>query len=244
MVWRVNAVPDRSADATGWNPPGEPAFVDSGAAGADESEERELVEAAQRGDGTAYAELIDRYHARIYGIIYRMCGAEDAEDLTQDVFVRALRALRRFQFRGDASFRTWLYRIAVNSAINELRRRGRRAAVHGPSLDDLQAKESGLGERLFPDNTYAPAVIVEREELRRAVHIALAQLAPKHRAVIVLVDLEGLPYEEAAEILQCPLGTVKSRLARARAAFARIFERYLRGTMQVPLTIEGRGKSG
>ncbi len=220
-----------------WNCDDTAAFVELGAE-EDAQQERALVEAAQRGEGTAYAELIDRYHARIYGIIYRMCGPEDAEDLTQDVFVRALRALRRFQFRGDASFRTWLYRIAVNSAINELRRRGRRAAVHGPSLDELQESETGLGERILPDSTYAPSVIIEREEMRRAVHVALAQLAPKHRAVIVLVDLEGLPYEEAARILRCPLGTVKSRLARARAAFAKIFERYLKGTMQVPLTLE------
>ncbi|MCD6350488.1 MAG: sigma-70 family RNA polymerase sigma factor [Armatimonadetes bacterium] len=210
-------------------------FVELGADDKEAAEERGLVEAAQRGDGTAYAQLIDKYHARVYGIIYRMCGPNDAEDLTQDVFVRALRALRRFQFQGQASFRTWLYRIAVNSAINELRRRGRRAAVHGPSLDELQESDSGIGERLFPDYSHAPGVLLEREELRRAVHQALAQIAPNHRAVIVLVDLEGMPYEEAAQALGCPLGTVKSRLARARAAFAKAFERYLRGNMRVVL---------
>jgi len=213
----------------------DPAFVELGAENGEAAEERALVEAAQRGDGTAYAQLIDKYHARVYGIIYRMCGPNDAEDLTQDVFVRALRALRRFQFHGHASFRTWLYRIAVNSAINELRRRGRRAAIQGPSLDELQESDSGIGERMFPDYTHAPAVLLERDETRRAVHQALGQIAPKHRAVIVLVDLEGMHYEDAAQALGCPLGTVKSRLARARAAFAKAFQRYLHGNMRVHL---------
>ncbi len=209
------------------------AFVELDTLDEDAEDERVLVEAAQSGDGTAYAQLIDRYHARVFGIIYRMCGPSDAEDLTQDVFVRGLRALRRFQFHGQASFRTWLYRIAVNSAINELRRRGRRAAFQGPSLDELEDTDRGLADRLLLDYSHAPAVLVERDELRRAVHQALAQLVPKHRAVIVLVDLEGLPYEEAAEVLGCPLGTVKSRLARARAAFAKVFEQYLHGNMRV-----------
>ena len=225
------------------NPLNGPAFVDPDGWSASEWEDKELVEAAQRGDGRAYSELVERYHARVYGIVYRMCGPQDAEDLTQDVFVRALHALRRFQFQGQASFRTWLYRIAVNSAINELRRRGRANAACGPSFEELDENETGITERILPDYSWAPEVLVEREELRRAVHQTLAQLPPNHRAVIVLVDLEGLPYEEAAEILGCPLGTVKSRLARARAAFARVFRRYLNGHMRVsfevtPVTFE------
>ncbi|MBC7287768.1 MAG: sigma-70 family RNA polymerase sigma factor [Armatimonadetes bacterium] len=225
----------RERAATNRNSTEAAAFID--AADLDEQlwEDRRLVEAARHGDGRAYCELVERYHARVYGIIYRMCGPQDAEDLTQDVFVRALHALRRFQFQGHASFRTWLYRIAVNSAINELRRRGRANANCGPSLDELDSSESGATERILPDYSYAPHVLIEREELRRAVHETLRQLPANHRAVIVLVDLEGLPYEEAAQILGCPLGTVKSRLARARAAFARIFRRYLHGNMRVGL---------
>ena len=219
------------------NPQDDGAFVDPDGWPASDWEDKRLVEAAQRGDGRAYAELVERYHGRVYGIVYRMCGPQDAEDLTQDVFVRALHALRRFQFQGQASFRTWLYRIAVNSAINELRRRGRVNASCGPSFEELDENESGVSERILPDYSWAPEVLVEREELRRAVHQTLRQLPPKHRAVIILVDLEGLPYEEAAEILGCPLGTVKSRLARARAAFARIFRRYLSGNMTVGFEI-------
>jgi len=197
--------------------------------------DRLLVEQAKRGDGEAYSQLVDKYHARVYGIIYRMCGAVEAEDITQDVFVRALRALRSFQFQGQASFRTWLYRIAVNAAINELRKRGRRSQVVGASLEELQEADNGIAERLAPDYSQSPEVVLERKELRRAVHAALKKLTPKHRAVIALVDLEGMPYEEAAQVLGCPTGTVKSRLARARAAFARAFERYLQGKMRIEM---------
>lgn len=194
-----------------------------------------LVEAAKRGDGEAYAQLVDKYHARVYGIIYRMCGAAEAEDITQDVFVRALRALRSFQFQGQASFRTWLYRIAVNAAINELRKRGRRSQVVGASLEELQEADNGIAERLAPDTSQSPEIVLERKEVQRAVHAALSKLTPKHRAVITLVDLEGLPYEEAARILGCPSGTVKSRLARARAAFAKVFQRYQQGKMRIQI---------
>ena len=100
--------------------------------------DRVLVNAAQQGDSSAFTALVDRYYSSVYGIIYRMCGGQDAEDLTQEVFVRALRALRQFEFRGVASFKTWLYRIAVNIAINELRKRGRRGQVDTTSLEQLQ----------------------------------------------------------------------------------------------------------
>ena len=195
--------------------------------------DRGLVEAAKRGDGAAYAQLIDKYHGRVFGIICRMCGYQDAEDIAQDVFVRALKALRNFQFHGQASFRTWLYRIAVNAAINELRTRGRRSHIIGPSLEEMEENDAGITERICPDWSQSPEVLVERDELRRAVHQALGQLSAGHRLVIVLVDLEGMPYEQAAKVVGCPVGTIKSRLARARAAFARVFEKYLRGRMRL-----------
>lgn len=195
--------------------------------------DRALVEAAKCGDGQAYAQLIDKYHGRVFGIICRMCGYQDAEDIAQDVFVRALKALRSFQFHGQASFRTWLYRIAVNAAINELRTRGRRSHIVGPSLEEMEENDNGITERICPDYSLSPEVLLERDELRRAVHAALEQLSAGHRLVIVLVDLEGMPYEQAARVVGCPVGTVKSRLARARAAFARVFEKYLRGRMPI-----------
>jgi RNA polymerase sigma-70 factor (ECF subfamily) len=219
---------------------GTQAFVDSeefpvkasdadrgGADGADHA----LVEAAQAGDAEAFGELAERYHSNVYGIVYRMCGAGDADDLTQEIFLRALKALRKFQFHGDASFRTWLYRIAVNACINELRRRKRRYDVEGPSLDEDIQTDDGSVSRSVPDETRSPHVLAERAEVQRAVRAIVATLSPKHRAALTLVDLQQLDYEEAAATLECPLGTLKSRLARARKQFAEKWEQYQQGRL-------------
>jgi len=190
-----------------------------------------LVAAAQQGNAEAFGVLVDKYHRKVYGIVYRMCGPADAADLTQDIFLRALRALRKFQYQGEASFRTWLYRIAVNACINELRRRKRRSAIEGPSLDEELEGEDGTISRAVPDETQSPHVLAEREEERRAVHRIVQMLTPKHRAAITLVDLQQLDYEEAAEVLKCPLGTLKSRLARARDQFAEKWRQYEEGKL-------------
>jgi len=190
-----------------------------------------LVEAAQAGSAEAFGELARRYHSNVYGIVYRMCGADEAADLTQEIFLRALRALRKFQFQGDASFRTWLYRIAVNACINELRRRKRRSDVEGPSLDEDIETEDGSVSRSVPDETRSPHVLAERAEVQRAVQAIVAMLTPKHRAALTLVDLNQLDYEEAAVALECPLGTLKSRLARARKQFAEKWTEYQSGTL-------------
>ena len=190
-------------------------------------DEIRLVERARQGDPEAFGRLVDRYHRRVYGIVYRMCGPDDAEDLTQDIFLKALAALRSFQFQGNASFRTWLYRIAVNASINELRRRKRRRAVEGPSLDTPVSTEDGSVEReLADEHELAPAEEVERNETQRTVREVLARMRPQHRLVLTLVDLENMEYREAATLLKCPLGTLKSRVARAREAFAREYEKY------------------
>jgi RNA polymerase sigma-70 factor (ECF subfamily) len=208
---------------------GTEAFVDSGdlpvksasAGGADlDRADQALVEAAQNGSADAFGALAERYHGNVYGIVYRMCGVDEADDLTQEIFLRALRALRKFQFHGDASFRTWLYRIAVNACINELRRRKRRAEIEGPSLDEDMQTDDGSVERVVPDEEWSPHVLAERGEVQRVVRAIVQSLSPKHRAALTLVDLQQLDYEEAATVLECPLGTLKSRLARARRQFA------------------------
>jgi RNA polymerase sigma-70 factor (ECF subfamily) len=190
-----------------------------------------LVAEAQEGSAEAFGALVDRYHTRVYGIVYRMCGANEAADLTQDIFVRALRALRKFQYQGEASFRTWLYRIAVNACINELRRRKRRSEIEGPSLDEDLEAEEGTITRAVPDESQSPHVLAERTEQQKAVQRIVGMLTPKHRAAITLVDLQQLDYEEAARTLECPLGTLKSRLARAREQFADKWQQYEQGRL-------------
>lgn len=192
-----------------------------------------LVADAQEGGAEAFGVLAQRYHSSVYGIVYRMCGAEEAADLTQEIFLRALRALRKFQFHGEASFRTWLYRIAVNACINELRRRKRRAEIEGPSLDDDVETDDGCVDRSVPDESRSPHVLAERTEIQRAVQAIVATLSPKHRAALTLVDLQQLDYEEAAAALECPLGTLKSRLARARRQFAAKWREYEDGKLTV-----------
>lgn len=192
-----------------------------------------LVAKAQDGDTEAFGTLAQRYHSSVYGIVFRMCGADEAADLTQEIFLRALRALRKFQFQGEASFRTWLYRIAVNACINELRRRKRRADIEGPSLDEDVATDDGTVDRSVPDESRSPHVLAERAEVQRAVQAIIATLSPKHRAALTLVDLHQLDYEEAAAALDCPLGTLKSRLARARRQFAARWREYEDGKLSV-----------
>jgi RNA polymerase sigma-70 factor (ECF subfamily) len=193
-----------------------------------DSEDALHVARAQSGDAEAFTALVDKYQTKIYGIVYRMCGAgEDVHDLGQEVFVRALTALRKFQYQGEASFRTWLYRIAVNVCINELRRRKRRRKVEGASLDEMVATDTGEVERLVPDTTMMPHLLVERKETRGIVHVLLQTMSTQHRAVLTLVDIQGLPYEEAAAAISCNLGTLKSRLSRARRAFGARYREYL-----------------
>jgi len=185
-----------------------------------------LVKAAQQGDGEAFGVLVDQYHGQVYGLIARMCGPAAADDLTQDVFLKALKALRRFQFQGEASFRTWLYRIGVNEAINELRQRKRRRQVMGPSLDEPVITDDGYVQRQLGDTTEEPYRLTVQNELQRVVHEVLGMLTEKQRTALVLIDLQGLTYEEAAGVLDCPLGTLKSRLVRARGTFAEKFRQH------------------
>ncbi len=216
----------------------------SGGQGDPEGADSPLVAAAQEGSAEAFGVLADKYQGSVYGIVYRMCGPQDAADLTQDIFVRALRALRKFQYQGEASFRTWLYRIAVNACINELRRRKRRGQIEGPSLDEELETEEGTMARVVPDESLSPHVVAEREEQRRAVRKVVAMLTPKHRAAIVLVDLQQLDYEEAARALNCPLGTLKSRLARAREQFAEKWRQYEAGRLILDRVDSGEESEG
>ena len=171
--------------------------------------EKELVRAAQRGDDSAFEELVRTYEKRVYHLALRMCGnVDDAYEVAQEAFLSAWKGMRFF--RGDSSFSTWLYRLTSNAAIDFLRRQRRQGGSDGVSLDD---------EDMFlevADPAPSPHQQAERLELRDALARGLGALSPEHRQVLLLRELQGLTYEEIAAALELDLGTVKSRIARAR----------------------------
>lgn len=179
--------------------------------------ERELVARAKKGDTDAFEQLMLDSQDRVYTLCLRMTGdREDALDLAQEAFLNAWRGLPAFQ--GNSSFSTWVYRLASNACIDFLRKRRRRQDREDPrSLDDGEAP---LPEPVDPRGT--PEEELERGELRRAVERGLQALPEHHRQVLIMRELSGLSYQEIGETLGLDLGTVKSRIARARLALKKI----------------------
>jgi RNA polymerase sigma-70 factor (ECF subfamily) len=184
-----------------------------------------LIDAHLRGDPAAFAQIVARYQVRLLNFVYRMIGdREQAEDLVQEAFLRVHRHLDRFD-RGR-KFSTWLYTIASNLAKNELRNRSRSPLV---SLGQLLSDPDRAGLLPdFEDPAGRPDDRYEERQLRELVQRTVARLAHHHREVFVLRELEGKTYEEIAEIMHCNLGTVKSRLNRARQSFAELIAPHLR----------------
>lgn len=180
-----------------------------------------VVRALVGGEERAFGELVERYQTRLLNFIYRTIGdRERAEDLVQEVFIRVYRHIRRFDT--SKKFSTWIYTIASNLAKNELRNRSRNPLVlfqtmTGNHVDDERPLQ-------FEDYTTRPDDLFQKRHLRALVEETVAQLPEHHRQVFVLREIEGKSYEEIAEITDCNLGTVKSRLNRARNAFAAIIE--------------------
>ena len=184
---------------------------------ADEAEEidvpdAELVLKAQQGDTHAFNDLVERYHGKIYGLTYNMTSnREDAEDLTQEVFVKAFEALPRF--KGKSSFYTWVYRIAVNKTINYRKKRNRKRALsldqfdHEIKMDDAYHELTAKG---------SPLRHLSLSELQIKLNEALQHLSEKHRTVVVMHDMQGIPHEEIAKVVGASVGTVRSRLFYAR----------------------------
>lgn len=175
------------------------------------SDDLGLVQACRAGRTEAFSVLVQRYQGRLFPTIARLVGSvPDAEDIVQDAFVRAFEKLDQFQ--GESSFYTWIYRIAVNLALSGHRRRRVRAAPR-PGGHWM----AGRGKHPADESVEAdPAAPLERAERERLVREALDRLGPEHRAVVVLRDFDGHRYEEISAILDIPVGTVRSRLHRAR----------------------------
>ena len=177
--------------------------------------EKELIEKAARGSRDAFGELVRRYQQKALALSNRLCGnPEDGADAAQEAFLSAWRNLSAF--RGDAQFSTWLYRLVSNASMDILRRRQRQDAHAGPSFDD---EETGFDA---PDPSPAPQDIVERRELRQELQDALQKLSPERREVLILREIHQLSYEEIADALSLDIGTVKSRIHRAREALRKI----------------------
>lgn len=183
-----------------------------------------LVQRARAGDLDAFGELVRRHQERVYGTVYHMtANHEDAADITQESFIKAHNALRGF--KGDCSFFTWLYRIAVNRTLNFLKQR-RQRVVH-LSLNDLdfQAEHDPEIVSLISDRT--PRRDIDLGELQEKLNAALLKLSEVHRMVVVLHDIQGLPHEEIATIMDCNPGTVRSRLFYARQQLQAYLSDYL-----------------
>jgi RNA polymerase sigma-70 factor (ECF subfamily) len=187
-----------------------------------------LVERALDGDLAAFEKLVARYQNKIIGYVGRMTDGdrEEAEDITQETFIKAYRSLD--SFRGQASFSTWLYKIATNLCIDRARTKKRRPQ-QAYSLDEPVDRDEEKGAREIPDNRYEPGKGVERDEMRALVRETVAEMPEKMRQVLIMCDLQGMPYEEISRILDVPLGTVKSRLFHARADLARRLRPYMSG---------------
>lgn len=175
--------------------------------------DEQLVARAQNGDTRAFEMLVRKYQHKIVQLVSRLVGDADAPDVAQETFIKAYRALGGFQ--GNSAFYTWLYRIGINTAKNHLVSLGRRPAGQD-NLDVADAELYGHTEHLSDINT--PEALLLSEEIKYKVAEVIMGLPPDLRRAITLRELEGLSYEEIAEVMSCPIGTVRSRIFRAREA--------------------------
>ncbi|PPE75836.1 RNA polymerase sigma factor RpoE [Solimonas fluminis] len=178
----------------------------------EEQLDEQLVARAQKGDKRAFELLVRKYQYKIIQLVSRLVGDADAPDVAQETFIKAFRALNGF--KGNSAFYTWLYRIGINTAKNHLVSRGRRPA--GSDIDIADAELYGHTEHLSDVDT--PEAVLLTEEIKHKVAEVISGLPPDLRKAITLRELDGLSYEEIAEIMDCPIGTVRSRIFRAREA--------------------------
>jgi RNA polymerase sigma-70 factor (ECF subfamily) len=180
--------------------------------------DQHLIAQCLDGQTAAFGELVRRYQDRLYNTVYRLVeNPEDAQDVVQDAFLNAYQSLDGF--KGDSLFFTWLYRIAVNTAISHKRKQRILLSIDGGrnGVSSVQPLDESAASR--------PGEALERAEQDQQLHYALSRLSPEHRAVLVLKDMEGQKYEAMAETLGVPIGTIRSRLHRARAELRELLQK-------------------
>lgn len=193
----------------------------------DDRSEAQFIARLVARDESAFNELVVTYERRVYGLVFRMLGRRDeAEDLAQEVFVQVFKAID--QFRGESKLSTWIYRIAVNLCKNRTKYNQRRHAGEQDDIDAMAervpmsaARGATIGDVSRPDE------LVEGMQLEVIVKRAIQKLEPEFREALVLADVEDMPYEEIAQIMSVPVGTVKSRIHRARAQLKALVEKAL-----------------
>ena len=169
-----------------------------------------LVERAQQGDKKAFNLLVARYQNKVAGLLTRYVSANDIPDVAQETFIKAYRSLDTF--RGESAFYTWLYRIAVNTAKNYLMTQGRRPPTEDVLAEDAESFDVGTKLR----NIDTPEHLILSDELKEIVFKTINELPDELKSAITLRELEGMSYEEIADVMDCPVGTVRSRIFRAR----------------------------
>ena len=174
--------------------------------------DQQLVERVQKGDKKAFDLLVLKYQHKIISLVGRYVHGDEALDVTQEAFIKAYRALPKF--RGDSAFYTWIYRIAINTAKNHLVSRGRRPPSSDVDSEEAEGFESAHGLR----DVASPERHALKDEIERTVYEVLEQLPSELRMAVTLREFDGLSYEEIAEVMECPIGTVRSRIFRGREA--------------------------
>jgi RNA polymerase sigma-70 factor (ECF subfamily) len=191
--------------------------------------DEQLVAAARAGDRDAFARLVRRHENQVFTMALRLlCNREDARDLAQEVFLTVYQSLDRF--RGEAQFRTWLYRVTINRGRDEIRRRGTVKHTRPVSLDRMMGGDEERAALMEPaSRDPSPEAVARGHEAERMVQAAMGQLSEELREVIVLRDVRDLAYDEMAQILEIPVGTVRSRLNRARTRLSELLQPMLEG---------------
>jgi RNA polymerase sigma-70 factor (ECF subfamily) len=181
--------------------------------------EKPLIKKAQDGQMDAFEKLILKYEKRVYNVAFQMFHNEqDAYDIAQEVFIKVFQSIQSFNF--SSKFSTWLHRITVNTCIDELRKRKSKPTE---SMDELLETDESFIKKQYADPDLTPEESVVLKENNSEIVLMLNELKEEHKAIIVLRDIKGYSYEEISEILDCSLGTVKSRLSRARLKLKEIY---------------------